>query len=267
MPLTADVPLNEVVYFDFITSRFDTGAVTDADSTPTFEVFEEATDTDIGIGGNATKRTSKTGNYRVTFTCSAANGFEVGKWYSVVASATVNGVGGKAVIGTFRLVAAEGTAGKPKVDVDLIEGSDATDQIRDSVVSDATRLAGGDVATIKAKTDNLPSDPADASDIAAAFVALNDVSVADIVTALVATLHSGVAQGDGGAGNKLQLAAAAVGSDDEFNGYLVAIVAGAGKGQQRQVLDTVNATDTIEVVGGDWETPVDNTSVYILFAN
>jgi hypothetical protein len=57
-------------------------------------------------------------------------------------------------------------------DVKEIEGVDATDQIRDSVLSDATPFDGADIAAIRAKTDNLPADPADASDIAAAFAAV-----------------------------------------------------------------------------------------------
>lgn len=101
-----DVPLNDTPYFDFITSRFDTGAVADADSAPTFEVFEDGTDTDIGVGGTATKRASKTGDYRASFAASAANGFEAGKYYNVVASATVNSVAGKGIIGRFRCMAA-----------------------------------------------------------------------------------------------------------------------------------------------------------------
>ena len=70
-----DIPLDEVVYFDAISSS-STGAAADADSTPSFEVFEEGTDTDIGVGGSMTKRTSKTGDYRGSFTASAANGFD-----------------------------------------------------------------------------------------------------------------------------------------------------------------------------------------------
>lgn len=42
-----------------------------------------------------------------------------------------------------------------------------------------------EVAAIKAKTDNLPTDPADASVIAADIAALNDISVTDILTAIV----------------------------------------------------------------------------------
>lgn len=117
------VAIDEVFYFDAITSNPSTGAASDADSTPTFEVFEEATDTDIGVGGNLTKRTSKTGNYRGSFTASAANGFEAGKWYSVIASATVNSVAGKARVAHFQCVPAESSAGVPKVDVSHISGS------------------------------------------------------------------------------------------------------------------------------------------------
>ena len=114
------VPIDEVVYFDVTTHHPATGAVTDADSTPTFEVFEEATDTDIGVGGNLTKRTSKTGNYRGTFTASAANGFEAGKWYSVIASATVNAIAAKAVAKSFRCAPAESSAGVPIVDTKVL---------------------------------------------------------------------------------------------------------------------------------------------------
>lgn len=109
-----EIPLDEVVHFDVITSHPVTGAAADADSTPTFEVFEEATDTDIGVGGNLTKRTSKTGNYRGSFTASAANGFELGKFYSIVVSATVGSVAGKTIAKQFRCIAAEDTAGYKK---------------------------------------------------------------------------------------------------------------------------------------------------------
>jgi len=109
------VPIDEVVTFDCITSNPSTSEVSDADSTPTFEVFEDTTDTDIGVGGNLTKRTSKTGNYRGSFTASGANGFEAGKWYNVIASATVDGVAGKARVMHFMCVPAEVSPGVPQV--------------------------------------------------------------------------------------------------------------------------------------------------------
>lgn len=116
------VPLDAVVRFDVVTSVPSTGAVSDADSTPTFEVFEDATDTDIGVGGNLTKRTSKTGNYRGTFTASAANGFEVGKAYAVIASATVDSIAGKYVAKEFVVVPAEAAAGVPRVHPNTLIG-------------------------------------------------------------------------------------------------------------------------------------------------
>lgn len=153
-----EIPLDEVVYFDCITSSPTTGAATDADSTPSFEVFEEATDTDIGVGGSFTKRTSKTGNYRCSFTLSAANGFEVGKWYSVVASATVGGVAGKAAIKNFRCVAAEAVAGVPKVDVADWLGSTAPAMTGDAYArlgAPAGASVSADIAGVQADTDNI----------------------------------------------------------------------------------------------------------------
>lgn len=107
----ADVPLNEVYHFDATTHVPSTGAVSDADSAPTFDVFEEDTDTPILAAQTMTKRTSKTGDYRGAITISAGNGFQVGKFYVVVVSATVDSVAGKESKPPFRVVAAETTAG------------------------------------------------------------------------------------------------------------------------------------------------------------
>jgi hypothetical protein len=141
-----DIPLDEVIYFDVITSTPSTGAAVDADATPTFSVYEEATDTDIGVGGNLTKRTSLTGNYRGSFTASAANGFEVGKWYAVIVSATVGAVAGKCVARQFRLVAAETIAGTPKVDqVAIIGDTTAATNMKNvyGALETGTAQAGG----------------------------------------------------------------------------------------------------------------------------
>jgi hypothetical protein len=94
--------LEETIYVDFITSAPTTGAAADADTTPTIEVFEDATDTAV-LSPTAVKRTSKTGNYRVPIACTAANGFEAGKSYNVVASATVTTVAAKAVVARFQV--------------------------------------------------------------------------------------------------------------------------------------------------------------------
>jgi hypothetical protein len=137
------IPLDEVFFPEITTSNPSTGGVSDADSTPTYEVFEEDTDTPILAAQSFTKRTSKTGDYRGSVTCSAANGFEVGKWYSVVASATVNAVAGKLVERRFRIVPAEGVNGQPKVDVGAFGGAAGTfSSGRPEIVITATGLAG-----------------------------------------------------------------------------------------------------------------------------
>lgn len=152
-----EIPLDEVVHFDAIASS-STGAAVDADSTPTFAVYEEATDTDIGVGGNMTKRTSLTGNYRLTFTVSAANGFEVGKWYNVIGSATIGGIATKGVIKTFLVKA-----------VDTPQTGDAYAVVNNVTFGNNSlytllNMIGGfvdtEVAAIKAKTDLIPASPA-----------------------------------------------------------------------------------------------------------
>lgn len=113
------VPLGEVVYWDCPTFAA-SGALVNADATPTFKIYEEATDTAI-VTGNLTLRTSTTGEYRGTATASSGNGFEVGKWYNVYCYATVATIPGAKVALTFRVVAAETTDGAPKVDVNVID--------------------------------------------------------------------------------------------------------------------------------------------------
>ena len=72
MAFGSDIPLDEVIHFEVDTHSPTTGASVAADSTPTFAVYEEATDTDIGVGGNLTARAALTGSYRGTFTSAAA---------------------------------------------------------------------------------------------------------------------------------------------------------------------------------------------------
>lgn len=188
-------PLDSVLYYDFATSSPVSSSAVNADSTPTFAVYENGASSDIGVGGNASNLS--TGLYGLSFTCSAANGFELGKCYNVVATAIVGGITGKKPLGRFRLIAAETTAGYPVGDThanltgsivagsfaagaidnaaiaaDAIGSSElattAVNEIRDAILSDSTPFAGAKIALIDAKTTNLPSDPADESLIIAA---------------------------------------------------------------------------------------------------
>lgn len=212
--------LEETITFDFITSSPTTGAVADADSTPTFEVFEDATDTALTLTGSTiAKRTSKTGNYRARFAIAASDGFEAGKSYNVVASATVGGVAGKAVIGRFqaRTRDVDDTATQTSVDdlptnAELATSQAAADDATLAAIAALNNLSAGQVRTelatelgrIDVATSTrmatytqptgflaatFPSDPADQSLIIAATDALTTLidalpTNAELATAL-----------------------------------------------------------------------------------
>lgn len=87
--------IDDLVTFTCNTHRVDTGEATDADSVPTYRVYEDETGTAILTGSMALLDSSNTaGFYSEQITLSAANGFEKGKSYNVYISATVNGVTG-----------------------------------------------------------------------------------------------------------------------------------------------------------------------------
>ena len=94
--------LNDNITLDFTTHNPTTGDVSDADSLPICEVFEEASDTPI-LTPTVVKRSGKTGDYRVTFVADNANGFEENKAYNVIATVVVGGKTAKARIASFSL--------------------------------------------------------------------------------------------------------------------------------------------------------------------
>lgn len=85
--------IDETLRFTITTSEFDTGNSSDADSSPTYRVYEENTDTPILTGTMALLDDANTvGYYTGSITLSAANGFENGKNYSIRIAATVSAV-------------------------------------------------------------------------------------------------------------------------------------------------------------------------------
>lgn len=238
------IPLDEVIYFDAITSTPSTGAAVDADAAPTFAVYEEATDTDIGVGGNMTKRTALTGNYRGLFTASAANGFEVGKWYSVIGSGIVGGVTGKAVLKSFRIVGAEDLAGYPKTDVHSLRG-DAQSAIdlqdfADNGYDPATNLTAAD-------TTHINGTPAAGVALVPATVqtiANNAISADSIAAAAVTKIQSGLATAAALASEGNNIAAILADTNELQTDW-------ANSGRLDTLLDTVVATTllTRQIVG------------------
>lgn len=144
--------IDDLLTFPANTHAAATGAATDADSVPSYRVYEDETGTAIVTGSMAKlDDANTTGFYSEQITLSAANGFEVGKCYTIYISATVSSVVGT-MSHTFKVELAPATAAALTTVDDFLDT---------------------EIAAIKAKTDNLPSDPADASDIAASFTTVN----------------------------------------------------------------------------------------------
>lgn len=87
--------IDDLLTFTVVTHKVDTGVLTDADSVPTYRVYEDETGTAILTGSMAKlDDTNTTGFYSEQLTLSAANGFENAKSYSIYISATVNSIVG-----------------------------------------------------------------------------------------------------------------------------------------------------------------------------
>jgi hypothetical protein len=91
MGCPSEVEIGDNLVFSVVTHDPDTGAVTDADSVPTYRVYEDETGTAILTGSMAKlDDANTTGFYTELIACTAANGFENGKSYTVYIEATVD---------------------------------------------------------------------------------------------------------------------------------------------------------------------------------
>ena len=92
MGCQTEVTLGNDLVFSITTHDPDTGILTDADSAPSYRVYEEETAVAI-LTGNMAKLDDAytTGFYTELIACTAANGFENDKSYTVYIEATVDG--------------------------------------------------------------------------------------------------------------------------------------------------------------------------------
>ncbi|VAX15360.1 hypothetical protein MNBD_NITROSPINAE04-1962 [hydrothermal vent metagenome] len=90
-----DYKIDDFYTFSVNTHNPSTGAATDADSAPTYRVYEDETATPILTGSMALlDSTNTTGFYSEQIQLTAANGFEEGKSYNIYITATVGGTAG-----------------------------------------------------------------------------------------------------------------------------------------------------------------------------
>lgn len=92
MGCQTSVDIGDNLTFSVCTHDPDTGILTDADAVPAYRVYEDETAAAI-LTGNMAKLddVNTTGFYTGLIACTAANGFEDGKSYTVYIEATVGG--------------------------------------------------------------------------------------------------------------------------------------------------------------------------------
>ena len=137
--------INDVVTFYAQTQRMDTGVATDADSVPTFRVYQNTSDTAVQTGSMALlDATNTNGLYRAQVTLSVANGFAQGASYCIRIAATVNSVAG-AVLRQFQIGAEVNAA---TIWDEVIEGTTTARQsqrLHNAVLGG--KLSGGGTST------------------------------------------------------------------------------------------------------------------------
>jgi hypothetical protein len=262
------VPLDEVVHFDADTSSTTTGGESNADSTPVFRVYEEDNDTAILGPTNMTLRTGLTGGYRGTFTASAANGFDVGKWYIVKAFGTVGGVNGKATVLIFRLTPAESSAGVPKVDPSHWGGTAVgSTEVRANIINIAGSAVSQSGGLLNANVTQVSGDSTAADNleaildgtggvtlVASAFTLTTpitanmtqisgDTTAADTLEAMLDSQITGTA--DSGTTTTMVDSARTEADADYWAGSWIMFTSGTISGQTRLITGFTPGTDTI----------------------
>jgi hypothetical protein len=100
MGCPTEVVIGDNLVFSICTHDPDTGVLTDADAVPEYRVYENITeiailtgnmDSGSGAGHNEFDDANTVGFYVKSIACTAANGFENGKTYTIYIEATVDG--------------------------------------------------------------------------------------------------------------------------------------------------------------------------------
>lgn len=269
--------IDDLLTFPANTHTAATGAATDADSVPSYRVYEDETTTPILTGSMALLDGSNTvGLYSEQITLSAANGFEVGKCYTIYISATVATVVGT-MAHTFQVEAAPATAtALATVDgnVDTLVASITTvDAVADAVWDEASAghvTAGSFGEQVKTDIDAILVDtgtdiPATLATIAgyldtevATTLAAVDTEVAAIKVVTDALTSAGAAKLALSAGT-IVIGAAAAGTlsttamttnlteatDDHYNGRIVIWTSGVLINQATDITDYNGTTKTL----------------------
>ncbi len=283
-------------YLTFVcnTHRFDTGVATDADSAPTYRIYEDETATPILTGSLALLDSANTaGFYSERVQLTAANGLERGKTYTIYISATVNSVestishsfqiealvdaiwdeiltgathniansAGRRVreIGAFAIHSGTAQAGTSN-SITLAATADANDGVYNRnliVLVDNTGV--GQTRTIvdydgSTKVAVIDRDWRISPDATTTYQIVPDDTPL--------TVDHGKAQA--GTSTTITLRSYASAVDDNYLCNIIAIIAGTGRGQARLVGSYVGSTKVVTICGDNWVTTPDTTSIYTM---
>jgi len=118
MGCQSSVDIGDYLTFSICTHDPDTGELTDADAAPIWRLYEDETATPILTGTMATLDAGNTtGFYTERILCSAANGFEDAKSYTIYVEATVGGDTGGICYG-FKAVLPGSSSSSPGAGLD-----------------------------------------------------------------------------------------------------------------------------------------------------
>jgi ribosomal protein S13 len=259
------------------------GVATDADSLPTYRVYEDESGTPLLTGSMALLDSANTnGNYSEQITLASGSGFEKGKSYTIRIEATVGGIGPGVVYRYFQVEAeVDSNTVSPNVTVGgyaagqdpatLIDSGSTklttvvnqTDTLESSVASIASALLGlqSDVDAIEAVlaaikgagwTDQTLVALKTAIDLklnASDYVAPNNAGITTIINA-TDTLESGVAA----------IASALLDMQADVDAVIAAIDAIKGAGWTNQTLVALKAALDLKLNASDYVEP-DNDGI------
>jgi hypothetical protein len=259
-----EVPLGDTYYFLFTTRQYSDGAPTTLSGTPALSVYEENNLTQIitGVAVSADYDTV-TGLNECSIVASGANGYEAGKYYSVVI--TTGTVGGTSVVGEvighFRVMPAE-DAGAGIKDVNVTHLGD-TLQTAGDVGGDVAAILVDTGTTLDTKLDDIQG--ATFSSATDSLEAIRDRGDA-AWTGSPITSDSGTAQAGSATTITLRNGAPAAVAN-QLNGQVIYISSGTGAGQSRAIksYDVTTPTAPVATVISNWAINPDATSVYEIY--
>lgn len=280
--------IDDLLTFTVNTHDPSTGGVIDADSVPTYRVYEDETATPLLTGSMALLDSTNTdGFYSEQITLSAANGFEKGKCYSIRIAATVNGITG-ALIRNFQMEAEVDantvSASNLSANIAQITGnSSAATALFEALIGETSSGIKADVRkwnnsnvatpdtagypkiTIKNGTGN--GEVLITSGILEANANLTNIlgnqNSVNVLDAWLDSCRYGIAQA--GSASTITLANTETTVDDYLKGTMILLYGGTGSQQAPRLITAYNGTSKVAMVEPDFITAPTNGSYYVIF--